>query len=193
MGFLKPNIETRQPRSQASPLAEDFLGLLRKQLLGGTFGEGLTGGQREAGTAIKQFVNARQTPEQFNKLAAPLIDLSNLNLDRSASDLRESFGAAGNRFGSGAAGGEAKLRSEANTNLNAQLSELFNSQQGQLLQGIMGMQQFGLQNLQPFMDFASQGILPEQMFVQDSPFVQSMKLLTQLVDAAGGAAKGFKG
>ena len=75
MGFLQPRIETRQPRSQATPLAEDVLGLLRKQILGGTFGEGAGSLQREAGTAIRQFVNARQTPDLFKELAAPIMEL----------------------------------------------------------------------------------------------------------------------
>lgn len=58
MGFLKPRIETQQPKSQATPLAEDILGLLQKQITGGTFGEGIGPLQREAGTALRQFMNS---------------------------------------------------------------------------------------------------------------------------------------
>ena len=68
MGLIKPTIESRQPESQASPLAGDVLDQLRRQIIGGQFGEGF-GPQREAGTAIRQFVNSGgpqfDLPENF--------------------------------------------------------------------------------------------------------------------------------
>lgn len=188
---LGPEVTSRQPRSQATPLAEDFLNLLRREIAGGTFGEGLPGLGRESGTAIRQFIENRASPENFARLAAPLTDISRRETDRSAADLREGFSIAGSRFGTPMAMGEARLRSDAGQNLDATLSNLFQSEQGNLLSGIGMMNQIGMQGIMPFLQMAMQGIMPEQTMIQENPFMTLLGGLGGLGMGAGTAAQGF--
>ena len=55
-----PRIDKVERTSQATPLAEDFLKFLQGQLSEGAFGIGVGPLQREAGTAIQQFVTSLQ-------------------------------------------------------------------------------------------------------------------------------------
>ena len=55
-----PRVDQVQPASQATPLAEDFLKILQGQLSSGAFGTGVGPLQREAGTALRQFITALQ-------------------------------------------------------------------------------------------------------------------------------------
>lgn len=189
MGFLKPQRETYQPQSQASPLAGDVLDLLRRSIAGGTFGSGFGPLQRGAGTAIQQYVNARQTPEMFNKLAEPLVKLADIQLGKNLGNLKEAFSIGGNRFSSSAAKGIAQEQTDSSANLQAQLSDLFMKGQDQLFNAIQAMQTMGTQDLAPLFSMAGMGILPEQTVYQDSPFVKGVQLWTNLMAAAGDAAK----
>lgn len=192
MSFLQPEIKAKQPRSQATPLSEDVLDVLRKQVLGGAFGEGLGPLQREAGTATRQFIKSRQTMDDFGKLAQPLIDISRRETDRSAADLRESFGIAGSRFGTPLAFGESRLRTDAGQNLDATLAELFQQEQGRLLEAIGMLQSIGQQNIEPIMNMAQLGVLPEEMFAVDSPWMLAIEGIAALAEGAGTAASGFQ-
>lgn len=189
--------------SQATPLAEDFLAALQGHIAAGSLGEGFGGLQRDAGSAIRQFVNSGG-PNTAGMLDADLTGLLDAlstvnarNTDRQAMDLREQFGAAGNRFSTGLSVGEGILRSDSLDNLNARLAELGNRtlgiQQrarefdvGSQLQAIGSMFGMGTQSLAPFLQMAGMGILPEEI-------VQRPGLLGQLggtILGLGGAALG---
>lgn len=193
MGFLRPEIRAHQPKSPATPLAEDVLANLRRQLTGGVYGEGVGPLQREAGTAIRQFVEARQTPDQFANLLQPIIDINRREVDRGAAQIRESFGAMGQRLGTPLARAEGDFRAEAGQNLDRLLSQLFMQEQGNLLQALGLMQTMGDMNIQPFLQMASLGILPENTIVTDSPWVTGAQTIAGLMEGVGSLAGGFKG
>lgn len=132
---MGPDIEKVDRSSQATPLAQDVLRELQGQIDEGGFGRGAGPLQRQAGTAIEQFLNTVQTratgggggvnfspttvntagqlADRLGQLTGALERGSERRTNRQAADLREAFGIAGSRFGTPLALGEARLRSDA--------------------------------------------------------------------------------
>jgi hypothetical protein len=146
---LGNKVESVDRRNNASGLSDDVIAYLQGQIAEGSFGTGVSPLQREAGTAIRQVVNS-------GGLSPEILDAVNRTTNRQAGDLREGFGIAGSRFGTPLAIGEGILRSDAATNVANIGSE-------RLLAAIQMMQQFGGENLAPFIQLASLGILPPQL------------------------------
>ena len=191
MGFLKPNIETRQPTSQATPLSQDVLSILRQAISGGNMSDtALTPEQKAASEGVSSFIASRQSPEMFNQLMGPLREAFGLQTEKDVAATRSGFSATGNRFSRSMMREEGRVRNEANTNLNAQLSKMFLDEQTNLLGALQLQQGMGMQNLQPFLDFAGLGVLPQQTFVTDNPW---MTLLSGVIQGAGQAVGAKKG
>lgn len=191
----------QEVRSQATPLADDVLSVLRGQLHSGGFGSGLGPISREAGTSARQFVTAgvggRGGVEGFDvsPLLAQLEEIQNRRTNEQVGDLRETFGITGNRFGTPLAVGEARLRSGLEADFGAQIGELlrqtFESQQqrrlaaqSQQLQGIDLLSRIGQQNIAPFIQLAALGINPDVF--TENPFVTG-------INAAANLGKGVAG
>ena len=188
MGFLKPDIESKEVKSQATPLAENVLTRLMALLSEGGLGTPIGPGQTAAAGGIQDFIGARETPEQFLELMGPLREVFNRETGRIQAQQKETFGQIGSRFSSSLAGETGRVGRERATDLDAMISQLFLQDQGSLLQALGMQQQFGQQALDPFLQMAGLGISPDQTIVSDSPFVTYMKLVTQGAEAAAGAA-----
>lgn len=182
---MGPRIDKEERRSQATPLAEDVLAQLQGQLAAGAFGSGVGPLQREAGTAIRQYLASlfsRQSGEGLEAFRAR----GEAATERSAAELREGFGAFGSRFGSQVQRGETDLRREALLD-QAALEEQQRNIIDQLIAGaIPQMFAQGQANIQPFLQLAAMGILPEEIIA--SPGVGQQLLGGAL--AAGGAFLG---
>jgi len=205
-----PNVQKEEVTSQATPLAEDFLKLLQGQLSSGAFGTGVGPLQREAGTALRQFISSLQgggaggfeAPGGVSAGAGRLIEgltaESQARTERGAADLREQGGITGTRFGSSLAQGEALFRSEAGAELNQLIGGIQEGQRqfdvstaegarqfdlGTLLQGISQLFGQGQANLQPFQQFSALGILPEEVIVGPSTPTQIVTGATGILDA----------
>ena len=129
------------------------------------------------------------TPEQFAELIAPLQELFNKQTDRGVAATKEGISAVGGRFSASSQRQEGRQRNERAGELDALISNLFFQQQDQLLNALGAQQTFGMQNLQPFLDFAGLGILPENTTVSDSNTTAGIKLGTGILGAlnpAGG-------
>lgn len=189
---FRPRIEAHQPKTQATPLSGDILTLLRSAIEGGTIGEGLTAHQQEAGAGVRDFIDARQTPDAFMALMGPLREAFNLQTEKAVGGMREGMAPLGARMGTSAGRVEGQMRGERDLQLDSLLSQLFLQEQGALLQAL-GMQHgMGQSNMQPAFDFGAMGIMPEQLMVRDSSFLTAMKGLSELMQGAGsvwGAAK----
>lgn len=154
--------EVQSIENMFTPLSEDILGILRKQIGGGEFGAGLGPLQRQAGTAAQQLVSSLQDPVNLQPLFQPFIESSRRETELGAANLRESFGIAGGRFGSPLAQGEATFRAEQRGGLEELLAGITMQQQEQLMQAITALQTMGQQNIAPFFQFAAAG-MPQQM------------------------------
>lgn len=202
---MGPQSQTVARSSQATPLAGDVLSQLRNLISTEGLGAPVTALQQEAGTSARQFVQAlqggtavRDVPSREGVRGVIRRDI-NRATEEQAANLRESFGASGSgRFGSSLLGAERELRTDALTQLADALTQMeFQAGQlgiqrdlgvgRQLLQGIQSMQSFGAQNLQPFLQLAATGILPEEIITTPNPFLQ---LGTALIGGAGSAAQG---
>lgn len=167
-----PRIDKVERTSQATPLAEDVLAELQGLLSQGAFGTGVGPLQRESGTAIRQFLaSLQQRAGDITGGTSDLLDaVSNRNaefVNRQATDLREVFGAAGSRFGTQIGRAEGDLRRGAAndfavTSANTLLQD--RNLTDQLLLGTIA-QQFGMgqASIQPFLQLAAMGILPEEV------------------------------
>ena len=170
---MGPKTKRVQPRSQATPLAEDFLRKLQGQLSSDAFGTGVGPLQREAGTAIQQYLRSLQTrtgsgdTPQTAQLISALQAGSETRANRQAADLREAFGAAGTRFGSSLATGEARLRGDIVTGLDQTIGAIRVNQSqfdaSQLMSAIAQLYGMGQGNIAPFLQLAQLGILPEEV------------------------------
>lgn len=168
-----PDIEQVDVESQATPLAEDILARLQGALAQGGLGTGIGPLQKQAGTAIQQFVQALQgaggRSEGLDRLVTGLESGSVRRLEEQAVNQREAFGAAGSRFGSSLGTAEALLRSEAATGLDQTIGGLL--EQGRqfdtnaLMAGIAQMFGQGQANLAPFLGTLPLGVSPEETIV----------------------------
>lgn len=145
MGFiadaLSPNIENVPRTSAATPLTETLVQLMNREL-GRTGGQAF-GGLREAGTGIRQFLASGggnielptrdqllrpdiSMPESvdLSGLVGTLENVQNRRVGEQAADLRESFGAAGDRFGTALATGEGRFRRDAEADFEASIGQL---------------------------------------------------------------------
>lgn len=212
---MSAQTETVERESQATPLAEDVLGLLRQQIEGarmGTtggpgqtpqqrqgaldanaFGMGVGPLQREAGTSMRQLLNSLEgggigVPQEQR---AALEQVQTNQRERALADLGEQFGMAGSSLGTPQSVGQARLLSELVPRQTQQLFEEGRARQGQLMQAIMGMQQLGQQNVEPFFQMARQGILPEEVVVKEHPLVSGLGAVSGLGKGAGSFLQGF--
>ena len=185
MGFLKPDITSRQPRSQASPLSDELIKFLTEMITGNAEpGSGGPFGAAQQGLA--DFATARSSPEQFLELMGPLREMFNRETDRQVAQTTESFGASGNRLSTGLAREGGRQRTERGTNLDALISQLFLSEQENLLKAFELMRS-------PFLDIGKLGILPEDTIVNDSPFVTGANIFGNLASGAGDVITAVKG
>lgn len=184
--LLKPNVESREVRSQATPLAEDVLAQLRAEIAGGTFGAGVGPAQQGAISSAQGFIKARESPEQFLQLMGPLREMFNIQTEKDVAQTREGFGAAGGRLSKGLAREEGRVRNERGIAGDAAISQLFLQDQDRLLQGINLLGSLGAQSLLPFLQLGGMGINPEAQIVNDSPLMSILKLAVPIATAAVG-------
>lgn len=202
---MGPNIKKVDQSSQATPFAEDFLKLLQGQISGMlTPGAGPLQGQG-IGTSPQQYDNsiARRiggvdtasgvqdfTPQLIESVTAK----SNLNTDRNAAQVRESLGAGGSRLGTSLAKVEGRTRNEAGVDLSQLIAQILMGQNQQVTQARQFDVQANQQALAPFVNLASQGILPQEIIA--SPGIGS-QILSGLIQGAsaylggGGAIPGL--
>ena len=194
MGNLtKPKVRTKQPKSQATPLSEDILGMLRGMMSQGGFGDPISSTQKAAAGGTQDFIDARKDTDAFNELMGPLRKAFEVDTDRAAAGQRESLGMLGGRFSTGLAREEGRLRGERATELDAMISQMFLQEQSNLL-GALGLQsQQGQSFMQPFMDFGKMGIFEENMFIEDSPWDRYAGASKDVLDFAKGLKNLFKG
>lgn len=136
--------------------------------MGPDFGGGFGKGQIAGAEGIQDFISARQSPEQFAELMGPLRKMFDIETERAAAAQRESLGMTGNRFSTSLAREQGRLRGERSTELDALMSQLFLGEQGKLLQALGMQHDMGTAAIEPFFRFAEMGILPEQLYKQDS-------------------------
>ena len=195
-----PKITKVEQTSQATPLAEDFLKILQGQIDEGSFGTGVGPLQRDAGSAIRQFVTSLQGnvegggSERLQRLLSGVEAGSLRRTEEGAGNLREQFGITGSRFGTPLALGEARFRAESGEGLDRTLGALGEQGRqfdiGQLLQGIAQLFNQGQANTDLFARFAALGILPEEIIAQPGIFDQLVSGGIQAGTKAAGAAIG---
>ncbi|MHC4315807.1 MAG: hypothetical protein ACYSW3_25470 [Planctomycetota bacterium] len=185
---------TVQPVSQATPLAEDILGLMRGRIGAGGLGP-LTALQGLAGQSLANFIPLLESGQQTDALRAQMEAIQRQETGAQVGDLRESFGIAGSRFGTPLALGEAGLRSQLGVGFGEQQARILQEQQNiqnqQLLQAIGLGGQLSAQQIAPFMQLGGMGILPTQTFFEQNPFVTALGGLAGLGAGVGGALTGL--
>ncbi len=184
--------KAQEVKSQATPLSEDILAILRGQLAEGGLGEGVGPLQREAGTAARQFVEAGGGKFDLSPLLKQLQEIQQQTTEENVGNLREGFGIAGSRFGTPLAESEGRLRRDLATRFGAQTGELlrgeFGAQMDRLLSGIGTLQGIGQQNISPFLQFAAMGINPETF--TENPFVTGINLAANVGKGVASVATG---
>ena len=195
-----PRIEKVEQTSQATPLAEDFLKILQGQIDEGSFGTGVGPLQRDAGSAIRQFVTSLQgsveggPSESLQRLLSG-VDAGGLRrTEEGAGNLREQFGITGSRFGTPLALGEARFRAESGEGLDRTLGALGEQGRqfdiGALLEGIQQLFGQGQANTDLFARFAALGILSEEIIAQPGIFDQILSGVLQGAGAFAGRPPG---
>lgn len=188
-----------QPESQATPLSEDLVQMLQGRIDADGF-SAPTASQREAGTAVRQFLNsgpaastqqtrqilesgpaqqiAQQGPAPLpDRLAQSLQQTQSRQREEALADLREQFGARGSRFGTSIGRGSSDLLTQLANRQTQQEFDLRNQIAGQRLQA--GQQQLAaagqlanqqLQNARTRLQGIEQASLTGQRAI--SPFIQ---------------------
>ena len=133
---MGPRVQTREQRSQATPLADDVLRMIRGQLASGRAGSGFSPLQQQAGTAIQQYINSGginampvvrdigPAGADFGRMVSALETVQNRRVDEQAANLREQAGAAGTRYGTTLGAAEGAFRRDAQADFNVTLEQL---------------------------------------------------------------------
>ncbi len=177
-----------QPESQATPLAGGVLDFLQGQIGPEGFGP-LTALQRQAQNFLGDFLALG--PEQLSPLLGQLEAIQNRRTGEQVGDLREATSIGGTRFGTTAAVGEARLRGGLEETFGAQLSALLLGQQAQQIGAAGTAGTLAAQNIDPFIQLAGLGILPEQIFFEQNPLVTGLGALAGVGAGVGGALSGL--
>lgn len=163
---------------------------------GGGFGTGVGPLQREAGTAMRQFVQGLQDRvaggadfqgREFNALR----DIQAQNREEAVADVAERFGRAGNVAGTATGFAQAQTLRDLIPRQEAQLAQIRRAEEQQLMNAIGQLQQIGQQNIEPFLALASQGILAPEVTQREHPLVTGLGAVAGLAQGAGKAASGF--
>lgn len=200
-------VESIQRTNVATPLSQDLIALLQGQISGGTFGAGVGPLQREAGTAARQFVNSGGMPIQMDPVFEALRNQFQRGTTGGLRDIREQFGIAGARFGTGIGAGSAQFLGQREADIGAQLSQIalqdIQSRRQAQLGGIGLLNQIGVSSIAPAFGLAGQGVLPPQL-VQKKGFLGQLGDVVStasgiigginpIAGAVGGLAGGFLG
>jgi hypothetical protein len=189
---MAPKPQVIEQRSQATPFTEKFM----EQLMGNLSSGYATGLQQHAGTAIQQYVGSLKPYDMTDTFRGLEQMFANQNA-RATSDLREQYSMGGNRYGSASATGTGRFLAEA---IPAQ----------QYLMGKLGLEGYDIFNrmklgglglqadnanaaLEPFLRFALAGNHPDQIFMQENPWMTGLKTLGGLATGAGGFMTGLAG
>lgn len=149
----------------------------------GAFGTGFGPLQQHAGTAIQQYLNSgMQLPKAWSNAIRG--EQQNV-MDLATKNQQEQFGAAGNLMGTAGAVGRARLLAQLAPAFTNQYFQQQQAQGQQYLQGLQQEQNFGYQNLLPFLQIASQGLLAPNVTQTESPWVTGLGLLTGAAKGAG--------
>lgn len=184
---MAPQAKTIQPESQATPLSEDVLDLLRRQLAQGS--QVATPLQRQAGTNISQFINEGGGEFNLSPLFSALSETFGQQNEQALAQLNENFSIGGGRFGTGNQTAQGRFLAESVPRQQAVLGNIgldaFNQQMARLLQAIGTQSNIGAQGFAPFLQLAGQGIIPEQTFLQQNPIVSGLGALSGAATGAG--------
>lgn len=182
--------QTVQRENAATPLSQDIIQLLQGQIAEGAFGTGVGPLQREAGTAIRQFVSSggMDLPDELERsMTQRQTNQRNVAL----ADLGEQFGAAGAQAGSSLALGSSDLLSRLVPRQTEQFFQERRRFNDQRLRSIAQMAQMGQQNIAPFLSMAGQGLFAPEVFQQESPWVTAAGVLSGLAQGGGRLASGL--
>lgn len=186
---MEPSIETRQPESQATPLSEDVVQLLENRI--SQFGAGMTG-TRQAGTAIRQFVESGPgaLPEEQQRA---IEQTQSQARERALDQIGEEFSVMGGTQGSPAGFTAAETMSRLAPRQTQQRFAEQRRRAAQQLSAAGQLAQISQAMQQPFLNVAQQGIMPEQTIVGESPFSQISGTVGGLLQGAGRFAQAFSG
>jgi len=193
------NTEHIERGSQATPLAEDVLKQLQGELSQGAFGHGVGPAQRNSTDWLTSLLTS-MTGERGQGGIDPTGFLDALGkrntefVDRQATDLGDTLG-PGTRFGSQTLQAATDLRRGAASDFNVTSAQSmldagkFNSQFGlaqdqQLMAGIGQLFDQGTGAINPFLQMAQMGILPEEI-------TQNPNWTAQLLNAGARVAAGI--
>lgn len=164
MGF-GPQIENVTRESQATPLAEDVLQSLRGQLAEGSFGQGVGPLQRQGSNAVSQYLNHLQGVAAGG--STPLIDaltrLHGRQTERGAANVKEQMGVAGAAAGSSLADALSLYQAEQDAAFDVTAANSLMQQEQMLLNAANMLFDMGQLNIQPFLQMAQLGIIPEEI------------------------------
>lgn len=158
----------------------------------GDFGSGVGSAGQAATSGIQSFIQAAQQGVEAGgvdpgtqALIEAITARSGVVADRQAADLREAYGAAGNRFGTALARGEGQLRSDIALGADQIIAQTLANRQSQneanLIQSLALLQQQGALNIQPFLTALGIGLPQAENVV--SPGVGS-QILSGVTNAA---------
>jgi hypothetical protein len=142
---------------------------------------------RSPAAAIGGVNTASGVTNQTSGLIDAVTQRSNVATDRGAAQIRESFGAQGNRLSTGLARTEGQFRNEAGFDLSQIIAGINNQQAGRETQAAQFDASANNQILQILSGIAGTGILPEELLV--SPGIGSQILSGLLQTGASFAGR----
>lgn len=160
---------------------------------GGSAGMGLGPLQREAGTAMRQFVQSLQDRvgaagdfqgREFDALRT----IQEQNRERATANAAEQLGRAGNVAGSAQGFAQAQTMRELIPQQERVLAETRRAEEAQLLDAIGRLQTIGQQNIEPFLQLASAGIVNPEVTQREHPIVTGLGALSGAASGAGNLA-----
>ena len=165
---MGPDIKRVQPKSQATPFAEDFMKVLEGYISTAFSNNGPM--QRESGSSPRQYLQsvmgintAGDLRNDSDRVIGGIQKGHNMRVDRGASQIREQFGGAGHRISSSLAAKEGQFRNEAGINLEELIGQVLLNQSAQEQAARQFDVQANISAFAPLFQMASLGIMPEEI------------------------------
>lgn len=188
---MAPKPKVIEQRSQATPFAEKFLEHMMQSFTTGY----ATPLQRNLGSSIEKMLGTK--PFDMTKEFAALNEMFGNQQKMAHANLGERFSMGGNRYGSAAATGAARLDAEMIPAFEAMMYDKargnYNDARNAKLAALGIGSDFSSSAFAPFVQLALSGINPDQIFMTENPWLSGAKVAAGLAEGAGSFMTGLKG
>ena len=181
---MAPKPKAIPQNSQSTDFAEQLL----EHMMGSIKSGYATPLQQNVGSSFEQLMSSQ--PYDTSKEFAALTQVFGQMNKTGAANIREGFSGTGSRYGSAAATGEGRFFAETIPRQQALMAQIgresYESNEDRKLRATQGAGGFSAEAFAPYIQLALSGIYPDQIFMQENPWMTGFKVAKSAADTVAG-------